>query len=310
MDAAKTVGADFAPPPPEGGESANAQVTEGTVRVKLPGSDEFVDLRGAAQIPIGSQVDTTDGTVKLTVARGAKLDTSEFFDGVFTVLQAGPKSLGELRLGGGDFFDVCLSSFSLDAKKRVRKLWGSGKGRFRTRGRYSAATVRGTRWLTEDLCDGTRITVAEGTVVVYDLSRKQNVIVKAGHSYTAEALPRGVRNAGCTVVGTSRRDFLRGTKKRDVICGLGGDDVLIGVGANDRLIGGPGNDRLLGGAGDDVLLGNEGRDFLNGGAGHDALSGGPGNDFMVTHDGNRGNDRLDGGPGHDRCATDWVRTCS
>ena len=27
------------------------------------------------------------------------------------------------------------------------KLWGSGKGKFRTTGKYSAATVRGTIWL-------------------------------------------------------------------------------------------------------------------------------------------------------------------
>ena len=28
------------------------------------------------------------------------------------------------------------------------KLWGNGKGRFRTNGKYSSATVRGTIWLT------------------------------------------------------------------------------------------------------------------------------------------------------------------
>ena len=40
-------------------------------------------------------------------------------------------------------------------KKPPRKLWGDGRGRFRTRGRYGAATVRGTKWLTDDRCDGT-----------------------------------------------------------------------------------------------------------------------------------------------------------
>ena len=47
----------------------------------------------------------------------------------------------------------------------MRKLWGSGKGRFRTRGRYAAATVRGTTWLMEDFCDTSRTTSAGGTVV-------------------------------------------------------------------------------------------------------------------------------------------------
>ena len=174
----------------------------GTVLFKLPRSDDFVHLDGSAQVPIGTEVDTTDGVAKLTVARGVTLDTSEFYDGMFTVLQPSPKALGELRLEGGNFLD-CVSSFRALAKKRpMRRLWGSGKGHFRTRGRYSSATVRGTKWLTEDLCGATRITVVQGTVLVHDFVRNVDVSVPAGHSYRANALPRSVRNAGCTIVGT------------------------------------------------------------------------------------------------------------
>lgn len=311
MNDDQTVGADFLPPPPTPGESANVKVARGTVLVKLPGAEDFVELFGAAQVPLGSQLDTTDGAVDVTVARGAALDKSQFYDGVFTVLQKSASSIGELRLEGGDYLECLQStSFQVLAKKRpVRKLWGSGKGRFRTRGRYSAATVRGTKWLTQDFCDGTLTAVEEGTVIVRDISRQKNVIVPAGKSYFAEALPRGIQRAGCTIIGTSGRDYLSGTPKADVICGLDGDDVLMGMGGNDRLIGGPGNDRLLAGAGDDILLGNAGNDFLNGGAGHDVLEGGPGNDYMVAHDGGRGNDRLVGGPGQDRCYTDARKTC-
>ena len=310
MDAAKSVQADFLPPPPAPGSTANLALSSGTVSFTLPKSESSVQLRGAAQVPIGTEVDTTDGVAKVTVARGPTLDTSEFYAGDFTVLQPGPRSLGELRLEGGNFLSDCVSSYRALAKKKpVRRLWGSGKGHFRTRGRYSSATVRGTKWLTEDLCDSTRITVVEGTVLVHDVVRNVDVSVPAGHSYRANALPRGVRNAGCTIVGTSQRDFLRGTPGRDVICGLGGDDVLFGMGGDDRLIGGPGNDRELAGPGDDVLLGNAGKDFLKGGAGHDVLEGGAGNDFMAAHDGGRGNDRLTGGQGRDLCYTDWVRVC-
>ena len=309
MDAAKSVSADFLPPPPTPGETANLVLSRGTVTFTLPRSDDDIRLRGAAQVPIGTEVDTTSGAAKVTVARGVTLDTSEFYDGDFTVLQPGPRSLGVLKLDGGNFLD-CLSSYRVLAKKRpVRKLWGSGKGHYRTRGRYSSATVRGTKWLTEDLCDATRISVVEGTVLVHDFVRNVDVSVPAGQSYRAQALPRGVRNAGCTIVGTAQRDFLHGTPGRDVICGLGGDDVLFGMGGNDRLIGGPGNDRELAGPGDDVLLGNAGKDFLKGGAGNDVLEGGPGNDFMAAHDGGRGNDRLTGGAGRDLCYTDWVRVC-
>jgi hypothetical protein len=47
--------------------------------------------------------------------------------------------------------------------------------------------VRGTRWLTEDRCGGTLTRVTDGAVVVRDLARRRNVIVRAGHSYLAKA---------------------------------------------------------------------------------------------------------------------------
>jgi ferric-dicitrate binding protein FerR (iron transport regulator) len=67
------------------------------------------------------------------------------------------------------------------------KLWGNGKGKFQTSGKYSSATVRGTIWLTQDRCDGTLVTVKRGVVSVRDFKRKKTVSVKAGHSYLARA---------------------------------------------------------------------------------------------------------------------------
>ena len=66
--------------------------------------------------------------------------------------------------------------------KVLRLLWASGPGMFRTVGRYSAATVRGTKWLTEDFCDGTLVRVSRGVVVVEDLATHATVTVRAGHS--------------------------------------------------------------------------------------------------------------------------------
>ena len=86
------------------------------------------------------------------------------------------------------------SAAAVSAKKKKRgpkstlgKLWGSGKGKFRTTGKYSSATVRGTIWLTVDRCDGTLTTVKRGTVSVHDRKRRRTVTVKAGHSYLARA---------------------------------------------------------------------------------------------------------------------------
>ena len=50
-------------------------------------------------------------------------------------------------------------------KPKTRKLWGDGSGSFRTRGQYSAATVRGTRWLVQDSCAGTLTKVTPERVV-------------------------------------------------------------------------------------------------------------------------------------------------
>jgi hypothetical protein len=53
--------------------------------------------------------------------------------------------------------------------------------------------VRGTRWLTEDRCDGTLTRVTNGAVVVRDYKRRRNVLVRAGHSYLAKARARAHR---------------------------------------------------------------------------------------------------------------------
>jgi ferric-dicitrate binding protein FerR (iron transport regulator) len=58
-------------------------------------------------------------------------------------------------------------------------------GRFRTRGRHSTATVRGTKWSMTDTCAGTLTRVTQGSVTVRDLTLRKTKIVKAGHSYLA-----------------------------------------------------------------------------------------------------------------------------
>jgi ferric-dicitrate binding protein FerR (iron transport regulator) len=69
----------------------------------------------------------------------------------------------------------------------VRRLWGNGKGRFTTKGRYSSATVRGTRWLVQDRCDGTLTRVLRGVVKVKDFRSRKTINVRAGRTYLAKA---------------------------------------------------------------------------------------------------------------------------
>ena len=186
-------------PPPETGETANAAPVRGTVLVKVPGSNRFEEFDAAANIPIGSLVDVRKGEIVLRTTSGPTgTQTANFFEGIFRLLQ--PKTaqpVTELRLEGGNFRRACRGfrvqpppRNATAARKRVRRLWGNGSGRFRTRGRYSTASVRGTLWLTEDHCDGTLIRVREGSVTVRDFVKRKNVVVRAGKSYFVRAKPR------------------------------------------------------------------------------------------------------------------------
>jgi len=47
--------------------------------------------------------------------------------------------------------------------------------------------VRGTEWLTEDLCEGTLIRVTRDQVEVTNLVNRRHAAVKAGHRYLAKA---------------------------------------------------------------------------------------------------------------------------
>ena len=56
-----------------------------------------------------------------------------------------------------------------------RKLWGSGKGNYKTVGSHGAATVQGTIWLVQDRCDGsTLVKVKHGTVWVEDFVKDRS----------------------------------------------------------------------------------------------------------------------------------------
>ena len=171
-------------PAPVAGKTVNVRVVSGVVRVKPRGSRKFVRLTSAGrQIPVGSTVDTLRGTVELTSAAGPSgaTQTGRFYKGVFVVAQKrAKKPVTDLRLAGKKFRG-CPKAAPGGASKagKVRRLWASGTGRFRTIGRFAAASARGTKWLTEDRCKGTLIRVTEGSVLVRDLVRRQNRLIRA-----------------------------------------------------------------------------------------------------------------------------------
>jgi streptogramin lyase len=180
-------------PAPVLAKSATAQVVTGTVQFKAPGAAAFSSLtKNPGSIPVGSIVDTSKGTVKMRTATGsgAKTQSGAFNGGTFQLLQSkGNKGLTDLVLQGGNL-KGCSAKGARVAAKRGRQLFGNAHGHFRTRGRYSSATVRGTQWLTKDTCAGTLTRVMRGSVQVQDLVKKKNVVVKAGHSYLARPLKK------------------------------------------------------------------------------------------------------------------------
>jgi hypothetical protein len=174
-----------ASPTPVPGTTVVVREVKGKVRVRRPRSNEFVDLDGTAGIPVGSTVDTKQGTVQLTSQpkKGAKPQSANFFDGVFKIGQT--KTTTDVTLN--EALAACKKGKASAAAKKpkTRKLWGDGSGSFRTRGQYSAATVRGTKWLVQDTCAGTLTRVTKGAVTVRDLVKRKTIIVRAGKRYLA-----------------------------------------------------------------------------------------------------------------------------
>ncbi|MEA2300735.1 MAG: hypothetical protein QOE44_1270, partial [Solirubrobacteraceae bacterium] len=191
-DATFKTAADPPPPPPVLGKEVNAQPVSGTVFVLLPGAGHvaqahaslakgvgFIPLTEARQLPVGTIFDASAGVARLTsatVVKG-KPQTGDFGGGVFKVLQnRRERGLTELDLVVSAATARTCPTVGKAARAAARKalpkavlnlLRGSdSKGKFRTKGRFSSATVRGTVWTTSDRCDGTLTTVKRGSVVV------------------------------------------------------------------------------------------------------------------------------------------------
>jgi hypothetical protein len=151
-----------ATPKPKLGRTVVLKATAGEVLVKPRKGKRFkLKKNKSIAIGVGATVDTTKGKVKLTSARKYKgTQSGVFSQGPFVVSQRKSDSLTDLKLVGGDFSgcqttNPKLGSVNAAAKRKRRRVFGRARGRFRTRGRNSSATVRGTDWLTEDRCEGT-----------------------------------------------------------------------------------------------------------------------------------------------------------
>ena len=213
-----TTAKDGAPPPPVLGKAVDVKPISGIVFIKPPPGKSlgkagdsaalskgqgFVPLTEARQIPTGSQVDALHGSLKMVSATGSvgKTQTATLAGGIFNLSQDRTgitKGLTDFNLvenafKGAPSYGLCNAKHkATDAtiaklsSKTLQLLKVSGHGKFRTTGRYSSATVRGTIWTIADRCDGTLTHVIRDTVLVDDFVRHQTILLHAGQSYLAK----------------------------------------------------------------------------------------------------------------------------
>jgi hypothetical protein len=211
---------DPAPKAPKLGKSINVSAT-GLVFFKRGGV--FVPLTELRQLPAGTVFNALHGTLTLITAAPAgtqhatlatnakhkakkpkktkkpKTQTGKFGGAVFKVTQA-HSGLATLALVEGAKFKGAPTYASCKTKKgkavtaalskrTLQLLRGRAHGKFRTKGRYSAATIRGTIWTIADRCDGTLTHAIKDTVTVNDLVLHKTITLRPGHSYLALAHP-------------------------------------------------------------------------------------------------------------------------
>ena len=200
-DVTFTTDAAPAPPAPTLAQTFNVAPVSGFVLIKING--KFVPLTGLDQIPSGAQIDARHGSLELITSTGVKGKTQRgtFGGAIFQLTQersGKTKGLVTLTLLEGLFkgapsYALCTRHKAGDASaaaassKTLQLLHASAHGKFRTKGRYSAATVLGTKWTIADRCDGTLVHDITDSVAVNDFVHHKTIILHAGQSYLSKA---------------------------------------------------------------------------------------------------------------------------
>ena len=199
-----------APGAPGLGKTFNVSST-GLVLIEVNGV--FIPVTELTKIKNGTIINALHGTLNVTTALPAvqhasiaakkkpktiKTQQGKFGGAVFKVTQA-RSGLATLALVEGAKFKGAPTYASCKTKKgkavtaalsakTLQLLKGKDNhGKFRTKGRYAAATTRGTVWSVADRCDGTLTHVTKDSVTVNDFVRHKTIILRAGHSYLAKA---------------------------------------------------------------------------------------------------------------------------
>jgi hypothetical protein len=184
---------------PRLGRTVVVSRVSGTVRVQRTGARRLSVLTRRLELPVGSTVDASHGKVRLLAADVGRARTqSGAFSGgafVFTQDRAGVTTLALAR--GRDASRACApvghraASGAALRPDVLRLLHGTAHGKFRTVGRYAAATVRGTAWTTADGCGGTMISDRRGQVDTQSNNAELTYSLRPGAQSTYRCAARG-----------------------------------------------------------------------------------------------------------------------
>jgi hypothetical protein len=203
-----------APGTPTLGKSFNISPVSGLILVKIHGV--FIPLTEITQIPKNTVIDALKGTLKLITAGGSHpaadvaakkgkgkgkttTQSGTFGGAIFKISQAtggANKGLATLTIvenafKGAPSYSECTkkaadATAAKASSKTLQLLKSSAKGKFSTKGKYSAATVLGTKWTVADRCDGTFTHDQTDSVKVTDFVHHKTIILHAGQSYLAK----------------------------------------------------------------------------------------------------------------------------
>jgi hypothetical protein len=212
-DVTFTTGKLPAPGSPALGKTFNVSLVSGLVLVKING--QFIPLTELTQIPKNTVINALHGTLSLTSAAGGpspardaaakkkpkktKTQKGTFGGAIFKISQTTAGSgkglvtlaIVENAFKGAPSYATCKAHKAIEAtaasSRTLQLLHASAKGKFRTKGKYSAATVLGTKWTVADRCDGTLTHDITDSVLVNDFVHHKTIVLHAGQSYLARA---------------------------------------------------------------------------------------------------------------------------
>lgn len=202
---------------PRENRTVNLLPVRGRVLVRYPRATTLVQVRKPIQVPVGTRVDTRDGSVDLVSDKDARGNPqiATFWNGRFGVdytrtIVPGP---GASRLASRPITELTLARSCATARRSLtpgrrtvnaaarrrrtrRGIFGRGRGRFRTRGSFGAGTVRGTYWYSESNCRSTLFEVYRGVVRVRDFGLQRTFDLRPGQGYLA--VPQDPRRGAST----------------------------------------------------------------------------------------------------------------